>query len=142
MFEQLQGLSNQIAAAKAELQAKAKEVVAPALKEFMEKNPKFTAICWAQYTPYFNDGDPCTFRMGEVAFTAGEDTDDGPYGEGWHDSTYGEPEAPFDAADYAAIDELGGAISGMEDEMQTIFGDHVKVIVTKDGVTTEEYEHD
>jgi hypothetical protein len=28
-----------------------------------------SGICWNQYTPYFNDGEPCVFRVGEVYFS-------------------------------------------------------------------------
>lgn len=38
-------------------------------KEFWEKNPVITAVVWTQYAPYFNDGDPCIFRVHDLAFT-------------------------------------------------------------------------
>lgn len=31
-------------------------------------HPGFEAMRWRQYTPYFNDGDPCVFRIYEVYF--------------------------------------------------------------------------
>lgn len=30
--------------------------------------PEVTGIAWTQYTPYFNDGEPCVFRAGEPYF--------------------------------------------------------------------------
>ena len=40
--------------------------------------PALKAIRWNQYTPYFNDGDPCTFSVGEVMFLVdGAAEDDG-----------------------------------------------------------------
>jgi hypothetical protein len=41
-----------------------------AAQAFFDKAPEGTTITWAQYTPYFNDGDACTFRVGstEVRF--------------------------------------------------------------------------
>lgn len=31
---------------------------------------------WRQYTPYFNDGEPCTFGVGDLWFLTPEDADD------------------------------------------------------------------
>ena len=31
-------------------------------------HPKFESMRWRQYTPYFNDGDPCVFNIYEVYF--------------------------------------------------------------------------
>ena len=40
-----------------------------AFKEVFDKFPSITAFVWTQYTPYFNDGEPCEFSVGEVYFT-------------------------------------------------------------------------
>lgn len=32
-------------------------------------HPEVTGIAWTQYTPYFNDGDPCVFSVGEPYFS-------------------------------------------------------------------------
>lgn len=46
------------------------------LSEFWESNPTITSISWLQYSPSFNDGDPCVFAVHD--FTASEfpDCDD------------------------------------------------------------------
>lgn len=42
--------------------------------------------------------------------------------------------------DYKRVAQM---VSGIEDDlMEAMFGDHVKVIVTKDGIETEDYDHD
>lgn len=38
------------------------EVAAPFFAEF----PEITAVIWTQYTPYFNDGDPCEFYVNDI----------------------------------------------------------------------------
>ena len=43
---------------------------------------------------------------------------------------------------YEACRGLAAELSGMEDALETLFGDHVVVCVTADGVETEEYDHD
>lgn len=50
-----------------------------AAKAFFEACPGVQAIAWTQYTPYFNDGDPCVFSVGELYFVvAGFDADNLP----------------------------------------------------------------
>src|SRR5689334_1109830 len=57
---------------------------------FFEKNPKVEAIRWTQYTPHFNDGDPCTFSLHEFRYkVAGLADDGGDDGDGFYD-TYGD----------------------------------------------------
>jgi hypothetical protein len=34
-----------------------------AFSDFFDAHPEATAIVWTQYTPYFNDGDACTFGI-------------------------------------------------------------------------------
>ena len=50
-----------------EARAKMREHVKAALSEtfvaFFKENPEVSRIQWAQYTPYFNDGDSCTFSV-------------------------------------------------------------------------------
>lgn len=49
------------------------------------------SIRWDQYTPYFNDGEPCEFGTGEPRFRltgTDEDSEDGDYEDGYHESLY------------------------------------------------------
>lgn len=41
---------------------KAKKWFDEGSKVFFENNPGLKSFSWPQYTPYFNDGDPCVFR--------------------------------------------------------------------------------
>lgn len=46
-----------------------KEELLVAFQEFFSKHSSFiNAIKWKQWTPSFNDGDPCTFTMGDTEF--------------------------------------------------------------------------
>lgn len=121
-----------------------KDIAAPGFKLFMDEHPEIAAIRWEQYTPYFNDGDPCVFRVGELYYKlVGGDETGGDYGDGFeYLSTYRKPEGFMDQQWVKDLKELGSAISGAKDEMLAAFGDHVRVIVTKEGVDVEEYEHD
>ena len=56
-----------------ELEEEAKAVVFEEFKKIFVKYPHLTAIKWSQYTPYFNDGDECTFGVNDFCITNVED---------------------------------------------------------------------
>lgn len=58
-------LKDKLAEAKAKLQEEALDLIKPLFKSFMEEHPELVRMRWCQYTPYFNDGEPCTFRVCE-----------------------------------------------------------------------------
>lgn len=47
-----------------ELQCDFNEII----KLFFDECPGIQAVIWSQYTPYFNDGDECVFRVNEPCF--------------------------------------------------------------------------
>lgn len=61
-------LSEKMSALKKEMSDNAGEAFKEAFKEIHEKNPNILGVHWYQYVPGFNDGDPCTFTMGEINF--------------------------------------------------------------------------
>lgn len=155
-------------ALKAKFQAEAQGIFKDTMKEFFDKNPGITALKWTQYTPYFNDGDECVFRVNDVYFTnAPEDeleniTAWGEY-EGEDESVwvsqniayvlnsgskYYQEEAAkiraaggFDEDSCNLIDKM--IQSGeMEEIMKEMFGDHVVITATRDGFDVNDYEHD
>jgi hypothetical protein len=137
MLEELKGLSERRAKAIEAFQEGAKKLIEPTLKNFMQEHKTVQSIRWRQYTPYFNDGEPCVFSVHELeALPVGRDD-----GEDW-DYIYGKAENGYDEADWGGLVELSKTLQGMQDELEAVFGDHVQVIVTRDGVEVEEYEHD
>lgn len=145
MFDQIRAktaaLNEQIAA----LQKEAAEMVKPMLSEFIKANPQVKAVSWSQYTPYFNDGDPCTFSVNEPYFFFGEDDpeeDEGHDTWSMNSKEYGPSPDVCSAETKAACSALAKELGGLDDALETLFGDHVKVIVTADGVSVDEYSHD
>lgn len=122
----------------AEIEAKRQEMLKDLQQEFpellkpvFEKYPTVEKVKWRQYTPYFNDGDECTFgtRM---------DYDDLDInGTNFWD----EEERDNVKETYKAFADVLKEIP--EEFYKDLFGDHVEVTIKRDGtVETEEYSHD
>jgi hypothetical protein len=102
-----------------------------------ERHPNVRSLTWTQYTPYFNDGDPCVFSVHDLEVydeTIQEADDD--YTEGV-DVGWGEGRAR-----YPDIAEISGVLSNAEDLLLEMFGDHCRITVQADGISVEEYDHD
>jgi hypothetical protein len=52
--------------AKKDYEEKGKKALRTLISKFFELNPEVMYLYWIQYTPYFNDGEECTFRIGEM----------------------------------------------------------------------------
>jgi hypothetical protein len=139
--EKTQALQAQIEA----LRAEAVEQVKPLLQQFLVEYPEVRGIAWRQYIPYFNDGDTCTFSVNEPAFYFhNTDVDVG-------EDIY-EHELPFrrgidgvSAETLAACHDLKKELTGdgMSDALETLFGEHTIVVVTREGVSVSDYsDHD
>ncbi len=103
-------------------------------KKFFDANPTVDALRWTQYTPYFNDGDPCTFRMGDWTYrNAGDEDGDEDLEDGFQYVPYGKH----------PINEALSSIDAVDNDVfQMVFGDHVEITATRDGFTVDEYHHD
>ena len=156
-FEQLTNRFNSLIAEQQALRVKfradAQTMFKESLKTFFDMNPGVSALLWTQYTPYFNDGDPCVFNVHDVHFTNAEGKELnnvsvwGEY-EGEDENVwveyYAKSLAGKEGVDVSSCDFISGMIqsSDMKDIMKEMFGDHVSVIVTRSGIDVEEYEHD
>lgn len=140
-----------------EFQTIAQNNLKAVFKEFFDETPEIKVIKWTQYTPYFNDGDPCYFSVHEPTFSNCDDSN--------LVSTYGELDMSEDEAEQEGLFAFEGTwsrpdnlpkhvventdklcefinASEMEDVLLAVFGDHVCVTVTRDGIDVEEYSHD
>lgn len=115
------------------------------LKAFFDRFPAVIEVNWRQYTPHFNDGEPCVFRMqGMYIKLAGEIYEDEDYKSGLDsfELNYGEREGKYTEL-YSAFKELEEELSsGPGLDIVETLGDHSKVIATPGKITVEEYEHD
>jgi hypothetical protein len=120
-------------------------------------------VIWEQYTPYFNDGDPCEFGVREVRLLLDDDSvEDDDYQRGVstyslyqkldYVGTWPDRRPDYDTAVwtelksgnareiYIALHELN--TRAWEEVAKANFGDHAEVTATKDGFNVEYYEHD
>jgi len=142
-------------------------------QQLFDQYPTLLSFSWTQYTPYFNDGDSCTFsantdylryEFSDTERSTGEkdEYDDDNEGEEYNAETLRrrKERAPlglllYDSYPAGGIaqplnehEEIALAVGEFvqqfdEEILQDMFGDHVRVVVKRDGtVDADEYEHD
>lgn len=112
-------------------------------QDIFEQFPEIASFAWTQYTPYWCDGDVCEFGVNDYFDVTTVDGDE------WEDVSthYQHPENSPYYRPKTREDEVGDALSAMvssvdEETMKEMFGDHVKVTVSREGIEVEEYEHE
>lgn len=114
---------------------------------FFQAVPKVKSVAWTQYTPYFADGDACTFRLNSINFS----TTDGSDFSGYYDEDNSQDEWSgelYSIQEYLSQKEneicsqLESLLSENEEFLESVFGDHVKIVVNENGIETNEHEHD
>lgn len=136
-----------------------------------DKNPKLESLTWTQYTPYFNDGDECVFSVNVDYLSAvyggvkydGVNVVKKEYSYTPYKAT--EPKVVLPGVKLAleeggkgldllkgteegdnmmeAIAALQGLLDGLGDDLcRTIWGNHVEVTLSREGFTTEDYDHE
>jgi hypothetical protein len=128
-----------LAELRAEYKTIAKDAFKEEAKELFENNPNLIDFGFKCYTPYFNDGEPCVYRCSK-----GD-----PAVNGQDQYTGEEPEDPdkypklstseFDAVEKAVREFLRPFD---KEDMMDLFGDHVSVCISRDGIEITEYDHD
>ncbi len=131
-------------------------------------DPTIKAFGWTQYTPYFNDGEPCVFSVGSPWFLTADDPDSDDVSDLYsyevdygHHPSLGKRDYEYrghypnrqridlgytgpDEARFDRVKALSDAINGgsFEDVLLEAFGDHAQVRVTAQGITVHSYSHD
>ena len=143
---------------KEEMLEESNKIFTELTKTIFEDHPKVKSFGWNQYTPYFNDGETCTFSANvDYIYINGICVDDSDwiseetitnYGT-WNQETKkyeGRTEVSnlnYDSELVKANDEIREFLYNFdEDFFMAQFGDHAKVTVTEEGVSVDEYEHD
>lgn len=136
-----------------------KELLVGSMKGFFQKYPAVESVFWRQYTPYFNDGEPCEFQVHEQSLRLRGTNEEQlafikTHGELYSDYTDSQ------LLDYFGSENLYGSelsafkyyirkdledlleLKQDKDTMEALFGDHVEVILNREGVTVKECSHD
>lgn len=111
------------------------------LLEAVIADEKIVEFGWDQYTPYFNDGEPCEFSVYAPWVRTTGDAEDA---KTWNLEVQGHPTLEEDDPTWTKAEALGAAVEGgaFENVLLEAFGDHAQIVVRKDGITVEFYEHD
>jgi len=148
---------------KAELKSEGQRLLHKNFSEFLRKYPEVECIKWAQYTPYFNDGEACVFRRHDFLASLTDSDNKDNYEcdisvlaqSDIQDPSNVEKAKRWDfwpslreltsrerqlIEDYRALKTEVGCLP--DEVYLDIFGDHVQVTATSTGFTVEEYEHD
>jgi len=122
---------------KKEANEKGKEIFKEASALLFQEIPELESFGWTQYTPYFNDGDACYFgthREADEIYVNGENT---------YDREDRGEDVEADDKHYALCKKVSAVLSAFDgDVFESLFGDHAKIIVTKDNIEVSRYNHD
>ena len=149
-----------------QLQMTGKAQLEKELIDFFTKCKIITAIKWRQYTPYFNDGDECIFRVQELEYKilktsipancgcganltpkdkfcsqCGQATAYSVNESDWLES-YSLNRQKIPGLDVELVGATALKLSSSDDILNILFGDHVEVTATVAGILTKPYEHE
>lgn len=118
--------------------------------------PEVKGVVWTQYTPHFNDGDPCEFGINEPRVML-----DQQFADACGDSIYDYDDESFEFTTYdirdkasksdvelklLAIEEKLNEFERFLNEFSMVvketYGDGVKVTMTPSGGSVDDYSHD
>jgi hypothetical protein len=121
LLEQYNDFKAKVQELKDQLKVTGEKFMVENFKTIFEKYPKLQSVRWTAYTPWFNDGEPCTYSSNHE----------------WAEMEWeGENNAEAES-------EIEKFLANFDDDlMMDLFGDHVEIIVTAEGISVNEYDHD
>lgn len=123
-------LRSLIETSKAQLKTELQKHINEEFAKYFEKYKELESFSWAQYTPYFNDGDTCTFSVHNDIYVNGENE----YDCDWVDGSEWKNEF---------VKSVTKTINGVEsDIMEEIFGEGLITVHRNGTIETEDYDHD
>ena len=167
--KQIQDHTSQIAALKKQMMDELRKDFHGALVELFDEYPLVTAVHFTAYTPFFNDGEECTFSShhddcGFNGYESYSDDKDSSVTDAFGDvegenilhnsretiyvkgenGKWGNVNNPnFNALHKKAVEDFRSALNAVgDDEWKELVGDHCIVMIDRKGIHVEEYEHD
>lgn len=131
-----------VAAFRAKISKDGQPLVQGLFDEIFANNPTLVAVRWAQYTPYFNDGDACHFTLHQVYLKFSSDVEPNQEDGDIEDEDDGFV-AYWSGPRSNLTLQIDNILYGVKEALEIILGDHVEVTVARDGlVEVEEFDHD
>lgn len=122
------------------------------IRSVFESNQNLVSFSWNQYTPYFNDGDECVFRVHkeylDIVFRDenGEEIVEEELSSWSITFNNGEYLSEFvknnEQNKQSCLDIIAYLDTFEEEDYKEAFGDHVRVTVSGSGVEVDSYNHD
>lgn len=157
--EKIEALKAKVAELNKQVREESQRLLNEGFAEVFAKYPKLISFSWNQYTPYFNDGDECTFRVNTDSlipdFTDESAEDhDYEYSTGdslWNSKTHEYEDVPISnekKLNNETFEEIYAIVNTIDDDtMKATYGNHITVTVSKneDGslkTSTDDYDHD
>lgn len=139
-FETFVTAKNKINELKKELKNKTKKVFREGADAIFNKYPDLVSFEFSMYTPYWNDGDACTFRvLTEYPVIVVK--------QNGKNITY-DLDSEYDEADSKEIENIFDSLEKElfkhfdKDDYMEMFGDHATVTVTREKMSVTRCEHD
>jgi len=144
LLEAQKEIHQKMAKMREELKTLGEKLFKEGSQDIFDTFPEVKSFSWTQYTPYFNDGDECVFRVNdwfEVKLENGEELEEVSYSEYYRQRKLDRGE------EFTLEDNLGMALDSLlggvdDDTMKALFGDHARVTVSREGIEVEHYDHD
>ena len=106
-------------------------------EKFLKKYPDIKSFYWEQYTPHWCDGDTCEFGVRDLCVNISTREDE------YEDVIYRVIDKHTDKPWVVELESINIKFRTLDsDILEKSFGDHVKVTVTREGMSVENYEHD
>ena len=67
-LESLEAVNEEYASAKQQFTERISAAMKSAFQKMFDKEPALQSFSWVQYTPYFNDGEPCKFGVNDDVY--------------------------------------------------------------------------
>lgn len=155
-FDKIESLMEQMRAARQRMKDEGKSALKEAFREFFDDCPEVAAINWTQYTPYWNDGEPCYFSVQDFCLVLTREARTALLDEEYSEAQQEDAESDHYDGDHYELNKTSGGrakqISAQflkfcklvrdQDLLENTFGDHVKVHATPKGFDVTEYSHD
>jgi len=167
LLEEACKLENEIKELKLKYMDKMRTVLNEGFRNFFNCYPNIEAIAWNQYTPYFNDGEPCVFSANDPYLLTKKGLElfkdsDRDYAEEFEviERDYDtDRKNKYETKTYLVqkeyVDEitLKEALEAKkhmdimfecltEEILENTFGDHAIIIATRDGFDVQRFAHD